>query len=240
MVMRRNIIFADEIKEILLADVVLVIAFSLTLSGGIAEFFLNSSTFAATFIGALPVAALAVTLSFILHELMHKFVAQHFGAVAGFKSSTMGLAVTLITGAFGFLLGIPGATMIYVQSFTKRENGLVSLAGPLTNFAIFFIFLGISFYLGYGLHPQNFIKSSYLAFAVYFTIFISILLAFFNMLPIAPLDGSKVLAWNLPIYVFTMGIIFILIVVFQILPISSIIYLILIALILSSFTRRVF
>jgi len=42
------------------------------------------------------------------------------------------------------------------------------------------------------------------------TLFISILLAFFNMLPINPLDGSKVLAWNKEVYMVAMGVIFVL------------------------------
>ena len=128
--------FLDELKEIVLADVVLILAFTLTLTGGITLAFRSSSAID-LFMLYLPIVAVGVTLSFVLHELMHKFVAQRYGAVAGFRSSPIGLAITLITGAFGFLLGIPGATMIYTQSFTKRENGIVSLAGPLTNFAVF-------------------------------------------------------------------------------------------------------
>jgi len=128
--------FLEELKEIVLADVVLILAFTLTLTGGITLAFRSSSAID-LFMLYLPIVAVGVTLSFVLHELMHKFVAQRYGAVAGFRSSPIGLAITLITGAFGFLLGIPGATMIYKQSFTKRENGIVSLAGPLTNFAVF-------------------------------------------------------------------------------------------------------
>ncbi len=233
MPMRENIVTSDEIKEIIKADIVLIIAFSLTLAGGLGELAANRTMFLNTIVMAAPIAALAVTLSFILHELMHKFVAQHYGAIAGFRSSTMGLAVTLITGAFGFLLGIPGATMIYVHSFTRKENGIVSLAGPLTNLAVFVVFLALLI----GFSPS---QGSYLYNAISFTIFISLLLAFFNMLPIAPLDGSKVLEWSFPVYVVTMGAILILIVTFGVLPWYDILYLVIIALIISSFTRRMF
>ena len=120
--MRSNENTKREIKDIIIADAVLIIAFSLTLSGGIFGLSRGSPFGFAVLI---PAVALGVSLSFILHELMHKFVAQHYGAIAGFRTSYNGLIVTLLTGAFGFLLGIPGATMIYTNNFTKRENGIV-------------------------------------------------------------------------------------------------------------------
>jgi len=217
-----------EIKDIVIADAVLIIAFSMTLSGGI--FGLSrGSPFG--FVVLIPAVALGVSLSFILHELMHKFVAQHYGAIAGFRTSYNGLIVTLLTGAFGFLLGIPGATMIYTNSFTKRENGIVSLAGPLTNFVVFGIFVGLLF----ALNPPN---GSYLGYAINLTIFISILLAFFNMLPIYPLDGSKVLAWNKEAYFITMGTIFVLMLAFHVIGLIDIIFMIGIAIFFSLFYRN--
>jgi Zn-dependent protease len=227
-----------EIRDIIIADIVLTIAFASTEAGGI--FFSTGTTeFLHQFIYYLPIAALAVTLSFVLHELMHKFVAQHYGAVAGFRTSVNGLVITLVTGMLGFLLGIPGATWIYTNSFTKKENGIVSLAGPLTNFAVFVVFLAIGyslFGLGFIAHPMN----SYLYNTITFTIFISILLAFFNMLPIYPLDGSKVLAWNKLIYVSTMAVIFVLMLFFTGIGLTEVIYFIIIALLFSIFYRRMF
>ena len=108
----------------------------------------------------------------------------------------------MITSFFGFLLALPGATYIYTNSFTKKENGYVSLAGPLTNFIIFIIFyiLNIAFFSNANVHLSNLTLTTYAALAVQTTMFISILLAFYNMLPIYPLDGSKILAWNKPVY----------------------------------------
>lgn len=231
MMMRENTTWHIEVRDIIIADIVLIIAMSLTLSGGI--FGAGNSKFAGNFLLLLPIAAIGVTLSFVLHELMHKFVAQHYGAIAGFRTSFMGLGITLATGAFGFLLGIPGATMIYAHNFTRRENGIVSLAGPLTNFVVF----GASLVLFYILAPS---AGSYIGEALYFIIFISILLAFFNMLPIFPLDGSKVLAWSAPIYLTTMGTIFVLMLIFTPIPLSTIIFMLVIALFFSLFYRRAF
>lgn len=220
----------EEIKDIIIADVVLIVAFALTITGGVGAFQSNQQTALHTFLYYLPIAAVGVSLSFILHELMHKFVAQRYGAHAAFKTSFMGLAITLATGAFGFLLGIPGATYIYTNSFTKKENGIVSIAGPLTNFVVFAAFLAAFVVLN---PPQT----SYIYNVLQFTIEISILLAFFNMLPIFPLDGSKVLSWNAPVYIATMLVIFALMVLFTSIGIWNIIIIVAIALIFSLFYR---
>jgi Zn-dependent protease len=227
MAFRYNLSGSEEVKNIVIADVVLIVAFSLTMSGGIAGI---GATGIGPFVMYLPIAALAVTLSFVLHELMHKFVAQHYGAIAGFRTSMNGLMITLLTGALGFLLGIPGATMIYASNFTKRENGLVSLAGPLTNFVVFVVFVALL----YALNPAT---SSYLYTALTFTIFVSILLAFFNMLPIPPLDGSKILAWNKPVYVTVLAVVFVLMFYYTSIPIISIVLMLVVALFFSLFYR---
>lgn len=236
----------EELREIVIADLVLIFAFTLTISGGIVLAF-RSPDALGVFVLYLPIVAVGVTLSFVLHELMHKFVAQRYGAVAGFRSSPIGLAITLITGAFGFLLGIPGATMIYAQSFTKKENGIVSLAGPLTNFAVFLgtLAFGVAVapsFLSFALNPTAIMPGpdAYLFLALEFIMFISLLLAFFNMLPIFPLDGSKVFAWSKPVYAIVMGALLALLLLFHLLPMMTILYMLLIALLLSLFYRQMF
>lgn len=232
LVAARNLTSMQEITSIIIADAVLIIAFSLTIAGGIPGFQASQGNALSTFLYYLPIAAIGVSLSFILHEMMHKFVAMKYGAYAEFRTSVSGLAITLVTSAFGFLLGIPGATYIFSNSFSIKENGIVSLAGPLTNFAVFAIFLGLSVLL----HPA---ANSFASNAISFTLFISILLAFFNMLPIMPLDGSKVLHWNKPIYVVVMVTIFALMLLFNIVSILTIGIMIVIALLFSLFYRTI-
>jgi Zn-dependent protease len=223
--MRQNIPLGDELREIILAEVALVIAFALAFSGGIAGAVHNQSLF----LSYIPIAFVAVTLNFVLHEMMHKFTAQRYGAIAGFKTSPIGLALTLVTGMLGTLFGLPGATYIYVHSFTKRENGIVSLAGPATNIVVFAIF----FALLVGLNPS---PTSYLYTAITFTISISLVLAAFNMLPITPLDGSKVLAWNLPLYIVVTGGLLGLLLLFGF-PLIYLAYWVIIALVFSTLYR---
>ena len=198
--LRENSTLKREVKDILTADIVLSMAFTLAILGGVFGF---NSRFPYKFAYYFPIIFIVITLSFVLHEMMHKFVAQHYGAIAGFRTSMNGLIITLGSGLFGFLLGIPGATVIFAHNFTKRENGLVSLAGPLTNFVVFAAFLTLSIVIGNGL-------GTYIGTLLGYGMFISILLAFFNMLPIMPLDGSKVLMWDKRVYIATESVIFIL------------------------------
>ncbi len=183
-----------EIRDIIIAYVVLTLAFASIFSGGV-----WNKQFHAAFLTLLPIAALAVALSFILHELMHKFVAQHYGAWAEFRTWPAGLMITIISSFLGFLIGLPGATYIFSNSFTRRQNGIVSLAGPATNLAVFFVFAAIGLFVSHA--------STYLVTAIGVVTFISLWLGFFNMLPIPPLDGSKVLAWDWRIYVPVMALI---------------------------------
>lgn len=230
--MRENLTGYNEAKEILIAASALTVALTLLFSGGI--FGARSpSQFASSFIYFLPIVAIATVLSFVLHELMHKFVAQHYGAIAGFRYSMWGLVVSLVTGAMGFLFALPGATVIQAQSFTKRQNGIVSFAGPLTNFAVF----GVAVVLLFALAPP---ASSYLYTGLSLILFISIILAFFNMLPVFPLDGSKVLAWNKPVYFISMALIFVLMVTFTAIPLLLVALMLVMALFFSLFYRRAF
>ncbi len=215
----------DEIKDIIIADVILTVAFAFAFSGG-----LFGKNLAQSILYFIPIAAIAVPLNFVLHELMHKFTAQHYGAQARFRSSNNGLIITLFSGMFGFLLGMPGATYIYANSFTVKENGIVSLAGPAINMLIFLVFLGAGSVLSLG---------SYASHAISYVIFISLFLAFFNMLPIFPLDGSKVLKWNPPIYLTFMAILLVLLEYFTGVGIVYLGFIVLIALFMSTMSRMV-
>ena len=123
-------------------------------------------------------------LGFLLHELAHKFVAQHYGCAAEFRAwdqllyLAVGLAVFI-----GFIFAAPGAVMISGM-ITRKENGLISAAGPATNYVLAMLFLGLSF-----LFPawSN-------VFATGFSI--NIWLGLFNLIPFGPLDGKKVFYWN--------------------------------------------
>ncbi|MBI0583099.1 MAG: site-2 protease family protein [Methanomassiliicoccus sp.] len=180
-----------EMRNISIAVAALTLAFTLSM-------FLYSSINGLTrgefFLFALGTSFAAVLTGFMLHELAHKFVAQRNGAWAEFRAYPLGLLIGVVSALFGFLLAAPGA--VYIQgAISQKQNGLISIAGPLTNLGLGLAFLALGLWMESGL----------LAIALYWIGSVNILLAAFNLLPIPPLDGSKVLRWSLPVYVVTFG-----------------------------------
>jgi Zn-dependent protease len=58
------------------------------------------------------VSALTVGVAFLLHELAHKLVAQHYGCYAEFRSFDNMLILAIVMSFFGFVFAAPGAVMI--------------------------------------------------------------------------------------------------------------------------------
>ena len=82
----------------------------------------------------------------------------------------------------------------------SRDNMLVSLAGPLSNIVlggVFFLVLLASSVTGvlYAL-PLNIVRPVVAILQI--GLFLNILLAFFNLIPVPPLDGSHILEFFLP------------------------------------------
>jgi Zn-dependent protease len=141
-----------------------------------------------------PIVLVTVGLGFVLHELAHRFVAKMYGAVAFYRGWQSGLMLMLFTSLFGFIFAAPGAVYIYSPYLTRRQNGIISLAGPLTNFllAILFLLVGVMIGIEVNSATGDTLAEQFLVFGFETNIW----LGFFNMIPIPPLDGSKVMSWN--------------------------------------------
>jgi len=144
-----------------------------------------------------PASLLAVGTGVGLHEVMHKVVAQRYGLWAEFRYNLRGLAFAFIfAAAIGFLYGAPGATWIS-GAVTKEQNGRISAAGPVTNLVI----AGVLFAGFLAMMPRA--SSFGGALVVLYLIqaaSVNAFLAGFNMIPVMPLDGAKVWAWNKAVY----------------------------------------
>ena len=180
-----------EMKNILIAVSALTLAFTILMSlnpivGGYATSW--------SILYAVGVSLAAVLTGFMLHEFAHKVVAQRNGAWAEFRAYPLGLVMAILFSLMGFIFAAPGA--VYIQGMiSRKQNGLISIAGPLTNLA-----LGLAFII-----PALLLQTGLLANALFWIGWINLLLAAFNLLPIPPLDGYKVFKWNLPVYIGTFG-----------------------------------
>ena len=203
-----------EKKDLVIAWLALAVAFTLGASGILAVFMegfsiLSPEKMLLTFV----ISLITVGLSFVLHELAHKFAAIKFGYWAEFRKSAqmlvIAVAVAVIT---GIVFAAPGATLINTagRQMTKRENGIISISGPLVNIILIIPFALIMFvgvFLGGveavagGLFFNPFTLAGFLFYLGMIGCQINAMLAFFNMLPVGPLDGKKILAWKPAIFV---------------------------------------
>jgi Zn-dependent protease len=99
----------------------------------------------------------------------------------------------------------PGAVMV-AGRVGRKENGIISIAGPITNIVLFFIgMIGGGLLLSVLFHPI-------LAEIIVLWMWGNAILGAFNMLPFGPLDGAKVKKWSEPIFwlflLITLGLVF--------------------------------
>ena len=190
-----------ERKDLGIAWLALALAFTLALIGGFSATGLDLGRAALLFLLSL----ITVGVAFVLHELAHKFTAMRYGYWAEFqKDNQMLLVAVAIAALVGVVFAAPGATMIYGPNLSKRENGVISVAGPVTNLLLAIPF-GLLVIGGMMFDPGWFVT---LVGAV--GVKINAMLAAFNMLPIGPLDGRKVLAWNPGIFIAVIAVSFVL------------------------------
>lgn len=141
----------------------------------------------------------ALLLALTLHELAHGYVAYRLGDPTAKQHGRLslnplkhldplGLLALWLVG-FGWAKPVPVNPM-YFKGDRRRGMFLVGLAGPVTNFVLALI---SGFVLS--LVPLG---SVILYNIIMLTFVYNVFLGVFNLLPIPPLDGSKVLAYLLP------------------------------------------
>ena len=145
---------------------------------------------------ALRIPALLIALT--VHEYAHARVAYSFGDTTAKDSGRLTLnplkhldpigTVMLILAGIGWAKPVP----INPYRFRDYRSGLlwVSFAGPLSNFILGFLSLALFYFLisNAGLPTNSFVMNLILIHTN-----LNIILGVFNLIPIPPLDGSKVL-----------------------------------------------
>lgn len=157
--------------------------------------------------GALPAAPelaggfVAIVAGFVMHELAHKVVAQRYGHWAEFRAQFGGLVLSVLLALGGFFLAAPGAVLIYGRP-DRRENGVISLAGPLVNG----LFAAAAWPLAFSADGGN-----PWGIAARWVAVLNAFLMVLNLLPVSlpggnTLDGRKVWWWNRGVYALAMSL----------------------------------
>jgi len=177
-----------ELKDLLVAWLFVSFAFAIARTVGNGITF--ASFFSIEFIVFILISALTVGLAFLLHELAHKIVAQRYKCWAEFRADITMLSLGVLMSFLGVVFVAPGAVMIF-GNIDYRQNGKVSMAGPLTNIILAILMLPLLFMNFSSNLVNNIIDSGYL---------INAWLALFNMIPFWNFDGAKIYAWNRKIF----------------------------------------
>jgi len=141
-----------------------------------------------SFLESAPLVFAAASLVFVglflLHEIAHKLVAQHYGLWAEFRLTLFGALITLLSIISPFKIVSPGAVMI-AGNTGKEKVGKTAIAGPLVNIVLSVVSFGLTFV---PLGPFFVVA----VFSAYFNAFIAV----FNLIPVGMLDGLKIFHWD--------------------------------------------
>ena len=148
-----------------------------------------------------------ILLALTFHEFAHAFVANKFGDPTAKNAGRLTLNplahLDLVGTIMVFIIRIGWAKPVPVNplNFKNPRKDLlwVSLAGPLSNIFLAFIFGLLCRMMNVTtLNISSFNAVEIIKFMLGFGMLINLILAFFNIIPIPPLDGSKILTGLLP------------------------------------------
>lgn len=147
----------------------------------------------------IPLRIIAILIAVTVHEYAHAWMADRLGDPTPRMRGRLSLNPLVHLDIMGTLLlliaGFGWAKPVEVNPryFTDWRRGMliVAAAGPLSNVTLAFL-IGLLFQFGL-VDPSMWVGRLAL-----FTIYLNLVLAIFNLLPVPPLDGSKILSGILP------------------------------------------
>lgn len=153
---------------------------------------------------------LILIYSAILHEIAHGYVAERLGDPTARIMGRLTLDprphidpfLSILIPVMLYLSHLPifgGAKPVPVDPFNLRDGrkdiALVSLAGPLTNILIAIVFsIVVKLFFGGTLIQSGYSLADFFHILLTNGLLVNLYLAIFNLIPIPPLDGSKVFA----------------------------------------------
>ncbi len=137
-----------------------------------------------------------LTVSLTLHEFSHAWTAFRLGDDTAARMGRLTLNPLAHLDPVGSLLILTGMPLGWAKPVPinpsrmrdpRRDGSLVALAGPVSN-----LILGVLFCAVYSVLSYRFIGTGWFLLISFF-IHVNFSLAIFNLIPLYPLDGSKVL-----------------------------------------------
>jgi len=153
-------------------------------------------------IEAILIFLVALVVAITIHEFSHAFVAYQLGDPTAKIQGRMTLNPfahldplgTIMILLVGFGWGKPVPFDPFNLRNPKRDSALISLAGPIANIFLALILASL-FRIGEFFHIPSLLAISQILQPI---VFLNLVLAIFNILPIHPLDGFKILGGILP------------------------------------------
>lgn len=130
-----------------------------------------------------------ILVGFISHEYMHRYLSRKYHMASRYTANVLGVLITLVSALLPIKLLMPGYVKTWTLGPASRKGILYSVAGgPITNIVIASILFIASFVLP--------IYSSFLRSVGWVNAYISL----FNLIPIPPLDGDKILRLDIVLW----------------------------------------
>ena len=159
---------------------------------------------------AIAVNALPILFAITLHEAAHAYAAKHFGDLTAYAQGRMSLNPVKHIDLFGTIL-IPLALALLKSPFIfgyakpvpvdfsrlrnpKRDMAWVALAGPAANLVMALIWMVVFYSL-----DASAVDEEYFFLVAKAGVFINLVLFAFNLFPLPPLDGGRIMTSILPV-----------------------------------------
>jgi Zn-dependent protease len=160
-------------------------------------------------IQTLAVYALPLLLAITLHEAAHAYAAKHFGDATAYLQGrmslnpvkhidpigTIALPIVLFLASSPFLFGYAKPVPVEFGNLRKpkRDMAWVALAGPAANLVMAFAWLVSAILMrAFGIQEVFFLKVAEAG------VWLNLVIFAFNMFPVPPLDGGRILTSLLP------------------------------------------
>ena len=163
-----------------------------------------------TVIQTIAVWVIPVLLAITLHEAAHAFVASRCGDTTARMLGRLSInplrhvdligtiivpILVAILSQFQFVFGWAKPVPINWGRLKnpRRDSALIAAAGPIANFVMAFLW-ALCLKISTIFHPETSLLALYISLMAEAGVLINMVLALLNLLPIPPLDGSRVVA----------------------------------------------